>query len=199
MAYSGHRGISRYDGSTAGAWENIICGHCGRPVGAAVIARAEDGTVAWLWCPACGGGSVRGAEGVIHPTTKAGPAVEGLPDEVAAAYEEARASHGVGAYTASELLCRKLLMHVAVDKGAQEGLSFVEYLNHLETAGYITPPMRPWVNLIRQHGNEATHLLAAPGRERATGTLLFTAELLRLTYEMGHLADRFVQTRDLPG
>jgi hypothetical protein len=82
-------------------------------------------------------------------------------------------------------------MHVAVDKGAAEGKPFAEYLAHLEDAGYVTPTMQTWVDLIRTHGNEATHSLATPSRQRAEGTLMFTAELLRLTYEMGHLAARY--------
>ncbi|EEF78683.1 hypothetical protein MDMS009_2856 [Methylophaga thiooxydans DMS010] len=34
----------------------------------------------------------------------------------------------VNAYTAAELICRKILMHVAADKGADEGKSFAAYL-----------------------------------------------------------------------
>jgi hypothetical protein len=82
-------------------------------------------------------------------------------------------------------------MHVGVDKGAKEGESFAHYLTHLEKQGFVTPTMKPWVALIRSHGNEATHLLSPPSKERAEGTLMFTAELLRLTYEMDHLASRY--------
>jgi hypothetical protein len=97
----------------------------------------------------------------------------------------------VSAFTASELICRKILMHVGVEKGAKEGLQFAEYLGHLEAAGYVTPPMKPWVDLIRRHGNQATHRLDPVTRDRAEGTLMFTAELLRLTYEMAHMAARY--------
>lgn len=95
------------------------------------------------------------------------------------------------AFTASELLCRKILMHIAVEKAAPEGKPFVFYLDHLERAGYVTPPMKGWVNAIRANGNEATHAIAAPSKERAESTVMFTAELLRLTYEMEYLAGKF--------
>jgi hypothetical protein len=89
-------------------------------------------------------------------------------------------------------MCRKILMHVAVDKGADEGKTFASYIDHLAAEGYVTPPMREWVKLIKDNGNEANHRLASPERRRAEGTLLFTAQLLRSVYEMGHLAGQFV-------
>ena len=82
-------------------------------------------------------------------------------------------------------------MHIAVDKGASEGLNFTEYIAHLETQGYITLPIKLWADLIRQHANKATHLLAEASEERAQSTLMFTAELLRLIYEMEHISKQF--------
>jgi len=41
-------------------------------------------------------------------------------------------------------------MHVAVEKGAKEGESFAGYLAFLEQQGYVTPPMKPWVEVIRR-------------------------------------------------
>jgi hypothetical protein len=97
----------------------------------------------------------------------------------------------VTAFTACELICRKILMHIAVEKGAKEGETFASYLTHLETQGYVTPPMKSWVDLIRQHGNKATHKIESPDKGRAESTLMFTAELLRLTYEMDYLARKY--------
>jgi hypothetical protein len=83
-----------------------------------------------------------------------------------------------------------------VEKGAKEAETFAAYLTHLESQGFITPPMKGWVNLIRQHGNKSTHELAAPDKERAESTVMFTAELLRLTYEMEFLAKKFTPPGD---
>jgi len=84
-------------------------------------------------------------------------------------------------------------MHVAVEKGAKEEESFSSYLSYLERLGFVTPPMKGWVDLIRQHGNKAAHLLEKPSRERSESTLMFTAELLRLVYEMEHLSKRYAE------
>jgi hypothetical protein len=145
----------------------------------------------WLQCPVCGEGSVRVTSGRIIPELPAGPALSGLPSDVAEAYEEARQCMAVGGYVATELVCRKILMHVAVEKDAAEGMSFAEYITYLEKAGYVTPPMTKWVGLIRSRGNEATHELTPVSRERAESTLMFTAELLRLTYEMESMAEKY--------
>jgi hypothetical protein len=82
-------------------------------------------------------------------------------------------------------------MHVGVEKGAKEGDTFEAYITYIEGLGYITPPMRQWVGLIRKHGNLSTHRLAAPDSKRAESTLLFTAELLRIVYEMDFMANQY--------
>jgi hypothetical protein len=128
----------------------------------------------------------------LAPAALIGENIDGLPGDVRAAYEEARKTAGVAAYTSSELMCRKILMHIAVDKGADEGKTFVAYLDFLKSTGYVTPPMAPWVDLIRSHGNESTHRLQPASRERAMNTLAFTAQLLKLVYEMDHRAQQFV-------
>jgi hypothetical protein len=43
---------------------------------------------------------------------------------VAALYDEARGAIGAKAYTAAVMCCRKLLMHIAVEKKAPEGATF---------------------------------------------------------------------------
>jgi hypothetical protein len=99
---------------------------------------------------------------------------------------------GVQAFTAGELMCRKILMHVAVDKGAAEGDTFAAYLDYLEGEGYITPPMKPWAGVIRQHGNSATHKIPPVDEARGLGTLAFTTQLLRMIYEMDHKVAQYL-------
>ena len=197
MTYRGHRSIHKPDGSTDEAWASYRCGHCDTKVSGAVVAYYVWGDTArnqyvvqWVQCPECALGSTL-INGTSFPGSSFGPVLEGLPAEVAEAYEEARRCMMVDAHTAAELICRKVLMHVAVEKGAKEGESFADYLSHLEQQGYVTPPMKKWVDAIRKNGNESTHKLSSPSKQRAESTVMFTAELLRLTYEMEHLTDRF--------
>ncbi|MFZ5655120.1 MAG: DUF4145 domain-containing protein [Pseudomonadota bacterium] len=193
----GHQSISKPNGSSPDSWHPYRCGHCGRDVSGAVIAyigRREGGhLICWLQCPVCHDASVRSDSGAHYPGSAYGPVLEGLPAEVGDAYEEARRCLSVNANTSSEVMCRKILMHVAVDKGAEEGKTFAFYIDYLQQQGYVTPPMRGWVTLIKDHGNESNHKLASPDRPRAEGTLQFTAQLLRSVYEMEHLAQRFTK------
>lgn len=188
--------VVTHDGTTADSWHRYTCAHCGTLVSGAVIAelRQADGRSVrckWLLCPNCKDGSVMAVDRNVYPGRPFGPVLEGLPDNVSTAYGEARRCMSVNAFTACELLCRKLLMYVAVEKGATEGDTFANYLAHLESQGYVTPPMKGWVGLIREHGNKAAHELEAPDPARAESTLMFTAELLRLVYEMEYMASKY--------
>jgi Domain of unknown function (DUF4145) len=197
----GHRQISKPDSSTQEGWLAYTCGHCGTAVSGAVVACGSDNNGFrgyWLQCPACGDGSFLSREGNLFPGAKFGPLIEGLPDDVKKAYQEARDCLSVNATTAAELICHKILMHVAVDKGAAEGQTFASYIDYLEKQGYVTPPMRGWVKLIKDHGNDSTHKLPNPQRKRAEGTLIFTAQLLRTVYEMEHLAGQFASPPAAP-
>lgn len=188
---------------------NYTCAYCGsRTPGAAVWAgRTEirhpifgsgDREVKVFLCSSCGFPALLTPNGEIIPEALFGPWIEGLPAEVESAYSEARRCLSVAAYTGAELLCRKILMYVAVDKRAPEGKPFEFYLGHLSNEGYITPPMKKWTDLIRQHGNKATHKLESPGEDRAKSTLMFTAQLLRLVYEMDHEAERYSPAASAP-
>ena len=195
MTFTGHRNVSHHDGGTNDSWRPLTCGHCGREVSGAVVSEynwtdKQDHTVRWLACSICQRGSVMN-DGRVSPGMQFGPALAGLPLAVREAYNEARDCMGTSAYTAAELICRKILMHVAVDKGADEGKPFAHYVGYLSGEGYVTPPMEPWVDLIRRHGNESTHELPTPDKDRAEGTVMFTAELLRLVYEMDHMAKKY--------
>jgi len=199
MSFKGHKNITRHDGSTEDSWETYVCGYCGTKVSGAVVARYdwEDSATnrysnKWLLCTNCTKPSSK-INNTVYPGTPFGPTIQGLPSEVEASYNEARRCMEVNAYTAAELISRKILMHVAADKGAKEGESFVAYLTYLEEQGYVTPPMKGWVDLIRQHGNKSTHKLDSPEQKRARSTVMFTAELLRLVYEMEYMAQQFTQ------
>ena len=193
--FKGLKSLHRHNGDSSYDWFSYRCGHCGSKTSGPVVAsypEPRDPTVRWILCINCFKGSVWQQPGHVYPPSLAGEDLAGLPEGVAEAYEETRRCMGVRAYSGAELLCRRLLMHVAADKGAAEGLSFEAYLKHLEDEGYVTPPMKPWVDLIRKHGNKATHRLDPPDYKRAEATFLFTTELLRLVYEMDHHAKSYL-------
>ncbi len=192
--FQGWNSVHRPSISEAEAWWSYNCGHCRYSVSGVVVATVaheDHSETRWLLCTTCGEGSVLTGMGQFYPGDIRGPEIDGLPVEVDTVYDEARRCLAASAYTACEMVCRKILMHVAVDKGAPEGKNFTVYLSHLETQGYITPPMKQWTDLIRRHGNVATHEIKLPDRVRAESTLMFTSELLRLVYEMEWMAANY--------
>ena len=166
----------------------FTCGHCGRDVGAELITNIGD--VLWLRCPVCGEGSILNSDtGITYPGTRPGRAVKSLPPDVERAWDEARSAHSVGAYTAAEMMCRKILMHVAVGKaGAQVGRRFVQYVDDLESAGYIIAGLKPVVDQVRQRGNVANHELPSSTEQDSLTTIKITEHLLEAIYELPGLA-----------
>jgi hypothetical protein len=131
-------------------------------------------------CSECGNGI--GGEynsDVILPLVRPSRQFDGLPGDVAKAWDEARSAYSVGAYTAAEIMCRKILMHLAVDKaGAQAGQSFVSYIDALEAAHYVSSSLEPAVDAVRRRGNIANHELPASAKQEAIQTIAITAHLL---------------------
>ncbi len=118
-----------------------------------------------------------------YPGAPFGIKVNNLPSEVEQLYEEARSCTSCNAYTAAVLCSRKLLMNVAVSKGAQEGLKFIDYVEFLSNKNYIPPDGKEWVDYIRNKGNEATHEIAIMTKEDAQQIIIFIEMLLRFVYE----------------
>lgn len=193
--------VHRPGTDSAYSWHPQVCGHCNTKVNAGVVGcyENEDGPIKWLLCTNCGNGSVLTRGGILYPPANFGPDIEGLPSAVQEAYTEARKCLSVSAFTSCELICRKLLMHVAVEKGAKEGDTFSNYISYLQMKGFVTPPMSGWVELIRTHGNKSNHELESVDKERAESTVMFTAELLRLIYEMETISKRYTSqgTKDV--
>jgi hypothetical protein len=106
----------------------MTCFRCGLNVAGEIVAseptlgdghsiewQAPERTF-WLRCPNCREGSVKIKGGSVFPIAPTTTHVAELPDEVQRAWREAGLAHAVGAYTASEMTCRKILMHIGVDK-----------------------------------------------------------------------------------
>jgi hypothetical protein len=121
--------------------------------------------------------------GVPIPGVAPGNDVGNLPEDLAKLYGEARRCCSVSAFTSSVLSCRKMLMNIAVQKGAAEGQSFAEYVNYLEANNYTPPGGKEWVDHIRKKGNEATHEIALMSKDDAEELLGFAEMLLKFIYE----------------
>jgi len=178
----------------------FTCGYCSRDVastkGLALIKRSTMGqqnpslesdrvTVGGSYiCPNCKGATFILPDGEYFPSPALGEPVESVPDEMNALYEEARRCTSQHCYTATVLLCRKMLMSIAVENGAAERLSFAAYVDYLVNKNHVPIKWRPWVDHIRSKGNEANHEIALMEEIDARNLLTLTGMLLKIIYEV---------------
>jgi|GEM_PF-199320 len=118
------------------------------------------------------------------PGVAFGDSVSNITDkDVASLYEEARQCMKASAYTAAVLSSRKLLMHIAVSKGASADQTFAAYVKYLIEQHYVPPGSEQWVDHIRKKGNEANHEIRIMSKEEAEILITFSGMLLKLLYE----------------
>ncbi len=128
---------------------------------------------------ACFGNAIREK----FPAASFGDSVGHLPDEVKELYDEARRCMKAGAYTAAVMVCRKLLMHIAVEKGGDENENFAYYVDWLQENHFIPPDGKSWVDRVRTKGNAANHEILLMKQEEAEELITFLAMLMKFIYE----------------
>lgn len=166
------------------------CGYCGDKVSSEKgykLGEKSDGSgrqVGGIYiCPSCQGPTYFTLNNLQIPGGKVGSKVKSVPDSLNQLYEEARNCVVNNCNTAAILLSRKMLMHIAVEVGAEEGLKFIEYVNYLSDKGYIPPNGKTWIDHIRKKGNEANHEIVLMSQQHAIELLFFIEMLLRFIYE----------------
>jgi hypothetical protein len=172
---------------------SYTCGHsdCGRDVASAIgweyrNGRSNEIEARIYICPMCHRPSFFDLTldpPFQIPGVSFGRNVEHLPEEILDLYSEIRAATSIGAYTSTVLSCRKMLMHIAVEKGAEKGKQFLFYVTYLVDNHYAPPGSTPWVDRIRQSGNEANHEIKIMAKYEAEELVNFVEMLLKFTYE----------------
>ncbi len=166
--------------------KDLVCGHCGANTW---CDNGYSGTFAGItvyiyMCHKCARPNYFDADSSQIPGPPYGDFVVDVPDQtVVQLYEEARNCTRVNAFTASVLCSRKLLMNIAVAKGAPEGKKFIDYVKYLDDQGFLPPGGKNWVDHIRKKGNEATHEILVMDRHDAEELILFLETLLKFIYE----------------
>jgi hypothetical protein len=195
--------LAQYEWSNGNriAKRDFVCGYCSRHIasdrGLALVknSRLENADVEDIKavlggsyiCPNCKGATFVIPDSRHFPSPVLGEPVNSVPSEMNALYEEARRCISQNCYTATALLCRKMLMNIAVENGAKEGLGFVTYVDYLVEENHISPKWKPWVDHIRKRGNVANHQIALTGESDARDLLRLTSMLLKILYEVPNI------------
>lgn len=170
--------------------KSYICGYCGEYISSNMgfsgkvktdinIGYSESIYV----CHSCGCPTFFDYDENQFPGEIYGIDIKDAPSSVAKLYNEARECYSVKAYTASIMCTRKIIMNVAVDKGAPKGKKYVEYVRWLDSEGYLPQGSKVWVDRIRDKGNEANHEIVQMNEEDAKLMIDFVEMLLKLIYE----------------
>ncbi len=172
--------------------KEYICGHvsCGREVvsnlGWSYFNIKRTVKEGWIYiCPLCRRPTFfDNTESFPQtPGISFGKDIEHLPEGVENLYKEIRNATGAGAFTASVLACRKLLIHIALEKGATVGRDFTTYVEYLIYNHYAPLGNKPWVEKISKIGNEADHEIKPVSSKEAKELVNFVEMLLKFVYE----------------
>lgn len=165
------------------------CSHCGKPLATDkgyTGARRVSLTIYKEYiciCHFCNKPTYIDMNGKQYPGVAFGNSIDGINDvSVKSLYEEARNCASVNAFTAAAMACRKILMNIAVVKGAKENLTFTQYIQFLAENNYIPPDGKGWVDHIKKGGNDANHKIEIVSKENSEELLYFTEMLLTFIY-----------------
>ena len=194
-----------YSTGSQASWFDVKCAHCGGPQMYKVAATTSSTvpTAMWLRCPLCLKGMVLN-DGQVSPGVMPHHEPMGMPPDESAIWNEARACLSVGANSAAVLLCRKLLLHIAVSEGLpaknekDRAPTFAACVDHLIDEGVVSARMRKWVEKVKDIGNDATHELTPITAQQAAEISTFTLQLLVLAYEMDARLAQEIGSHDAP-
>jgi len=167
------------------------CAYCSFDVAsekgyALVLANRQIGGV--YVCPYCKNPTFL-IDNIQKPGAATTPKLDNIPENIMTIYNEALDCIANGCYTATTMLCRKIIMNVAVNEKADKNESFAYYVNYLEKNHYIPPKGLEWIDKIRKKGNEATHEIESIQEIDAKIILSFVYFFLIFLYEMPYQAE----------
>lgn len=166
--------------------KSYLCGYCGDKVGPdkAFLGTSGSSIIAQIYlCSSCRQPTYFDPAGSQWPGAAFGSQVGALPPEVEIIYGEVRRCMAASAWNTAVMACRKLLMHVAAERGAEDDKSFKYYVDWLVTNHYVPPGGDVWVGQIRERGNEANHEIQLMDQHIAEQIVSFTEMLLKFVYE----------------
>jgi uncharacterized protein DUF4145 len=182
------------------SWQNLaavtsrsyVCGYCGDKVGPDrgyigqwVPQGQNTGKTIFIFiCSSCNRPTFFDQDESQWPGVSHGAQVQALPPEIDAVYGEVRRCMSVSAYTTAVMACRKLLMHIAVEKGADKNKTFKYYVDWLVKNHFVPPGGEGWVDQIRGKGNDANHEIDLVDEHSAEQVISFVELLLKFVYEM---------------
>ena len=184
-----------YQNATDIPSREIKCGYCDSIVaphkGYSITAGKNGSIIAHIYqCPHCMNPIIYFSESnTTVPGSMWGRDIKNLPSSIQSLYLECRTCYANQCYTASQMIARTMLMHIAVEQGAAPNLGFAYYVDYLDEKGYIPPNGKKWVDYIRKTGNKVNHEIIIKGKEETEKVITFLSTLLLFIYELPNELD----------
>lgn len=173
------------------------CGGCGKQVHAKVVAKATYadtdvnlvGTAYWCVCPCAEPTVIKMQTAPSQQMYQCPLPIEyatgaNWPPDLERLFVEASASFSARAYTASAMVCRKILMAVACKNGDADGKAFTAYVDHIVNNVVPIPSARNAIDAIRRIGNDANHDVSFVSEGEARRALGIATYILNATYSL---------------
>lgn len=160
-----------------------ICGHCDAYICVGRGPTHSPGGYHIPKCYKCNLPTIFTIDNKQYPPSGLPITVNGLPEDIDKAYKEVKECLVIGARTATNMLARKLLMNVAVDKGADENKAFTYYVDWMGKSEWNTTGLRLGLDRIKNKGNEANHEIKEVSKQDVEEIFELLTMFLRLVYE----------------
>ena len=163
--------------------KNYICGYCGNTSLSQVGYTSDEVSKIYI-CYHCSKPTFFANSDSQTPEPYIKSEIAGISDEsVKKLYEEICRSYSAKAYTVSVLGAKKLIMNIAVSKGAEENKLFIQYVEYLWSNYYIHPAAREWTDQVKDIGNDAAHEIKLMMESDAKNLIHFIEMLLKIIYD----------------
>ena len=148
------------------------------------ITKRSKPSFAIGYCPQCRRPLIFDySNNITIPYVRSFDNVKHLPAAIESLYNEIRDAYSIRAFTCCVISGRTLLANIAIEQGAEEGKSFVYYVDYLVSNFLPASNSKPWVDRVRELGNEATHHFCIATQEQAKISLKFLEAILKNVYE----------------
>lgn len=175
-------------------FKNYECGACGKSASGRVVCElrriGSASTVFWCVCscekrePSIMVTHHRTNETTQIPVAREFHCGQNWPPELGKLYEEASIAYAAGAFTATGMVVRKLLMACACHEGDTDGKKFVDYVDYITNNALTFPKARTSIDQIRSIGNEANHKLEFLDQDAAKRAMRIMEYMLNALYSL---------------
>lgn len=181
-----------------GSWVSIgtggarafICWNCSKEIASEKYYHSSDNAgnfMSYIYiCPNCNAPLISDDEDKQIILSLPGIEIEKIPADINIIYNEIRKSMQSNCFNGAIMLMRKLIMHIAVEEGAEEGKKFIEYIDYLCEEGIVPKKSKNKANSVRTLGNSTNHEIEARTKEEAQNCFEFIELLLKVNYEFAN-------------